>query len=156
MQKAPYTATAPQEDRLHALADLHDQYSVHMLCVPRGTFYNYLLRSKRGRAWYDKRREDLRQKIQTIYDGSCQIYGAGKIAAIPKEQGCHVSEWMVRELMQDMGLISIRQSAKKQYDKETKQCKNYLNQQITATRPNEIWVSDVTCFRYKEKNFTYV
>ena len=53
--------------------------------------------------------------------------------------------------MQDMGLCSIRQGAKKQYDKETKRCKNYLNQQFTATRPNEIWVSDVTYFRYKGK-----
>ena len=82
LQKAPCTATAPLENRLHALDGLHDQYSVHMLCdalrVPRGTFYNYLLRSKRGCAWYDKRREELRQKIQTVYDGSRQIYGAGK------------------------------------------------------------------------------
>lgn len=57
--------------------------------------------------------------------------------------------------MQDMGLCSIRQGAKKQYDKETKWCKNYLSQQFTATRQNEIWVSDVTYFRYKEKSFTY-
>ena len=121
------------------------------LCVPRGTFYNSLLRSKRGCARYDKRREELRQKIQTIYDGSRQIYGAGKIAATLKEQDCRVSKRMVRELMQDMGLSSIRQGAKKQYDKETKRCKNYLNQQFTATDPNEIWVSDITYFRYKEK-----
>lgn len=42
LQKAPCTATAPLENRLHALDGLHDQYSVHMLCdalrVPRGTF----------------------------------------------------------------------------------------------------------------------
>ena len=126
LQKASCTATAPLENRLHALDDLHDQYSVHMLCdalcVPRGTFYNYLLRSKRGCAWYGKRREELRQKIQTVYDDGRQIYGAGKIAAILKERGCRVSEQMVRELMQDMGLCSIRQGAKKQYDKETKRC----------------------------------
>lgn len=58
---------------------------------------------------------------------------------------------MVRELMQDMGLSSIRQGAKKQYDKETKRCKNHLNQKFISTRQNEIWVSDVTYFRYKEK-----
>lgn len=142
LQKAPCTATAPLENRLHALDGLHDQYSVHMLCdalrVPRGTFYNYLLRSKRGCAWYDKRREELRQKIQTVYDDSRQIYGAGKIAAVLKEQGWRVSEQMVRELMQDMGLSSIRQGAKSQYAKETKRCKNHLNQRFTATRPNEI------------------
>ena len=77
---------------------------------------------ERGCAWYDKRREELRQKIQTIYEDGRQIYGAGKIAAILKERGCRVSEQMVRELMQDMGLCSIRQGAKKQYDKETKRC----------------------------------
>ena len=106
LQKAPCTATAPLENRLHMLCDA--------LCVPRGTFYNYLLRSKRGCAWYDKRREELRQKIQTVYDDSRQIYGAGKIAAVLREQGCRVSEQMVRELMQDIGLSSIRQGAKKQ------------------------------------------
>ena len=83
LQKAPCTATAPLEDRLHVLDDLHDQYSVHMLCdalcVPRGTFYNYLLRSKRGCAWYDKRREELRQKIQTVYDDGRQIYVLEKL-----------------------------------------------------------------------------
>ena len=155
LQKAPCTAAAPLEKRLHALDDLHNQYSVHMLCdalcVPRGTFYNYLLRSKRDCAWYDKCREELRQQIQTVYDDSRQIYGAGKIVVILKEQDCRASERMMRELMQDMGLSSIRQGAKKQYDKEAKRCKNYLNQQFTATRPNEIWVSDVTYFRYKEK-----
>ena len=32
LQKAPCTATAPLENRLQVLDDLHDQYSVHMLC----------------------------------------------------------------------------------------------------------------------------
>ncbi len=75
-------------------------------------YYNCLLRSKRGCAWYDKRGEELRQKIQTIYDNGSQFYGAGKIAAILKERGCRVSERMVRELMQDMWMSSIRQGAK--------------------------------------------
>lgn len=44
LPKAPCTAIAPLGNRLHALDDLHEQYSIHMLCdalcVPRGTFYN--------------------------------------------------------------------------------------------------------------------
>ena len=55
--------------------------------------------------------------------------------------------------MRDMGLISIRQDAKDLYDKEQRKFKNYLNQQFTATRPNEVWVSDVTCFRLHNKNY---
>lgn len=70
-----------------------------------------------------------------------------------KEEGYRISIGMVRELMRDMGLISIRQDAKDLYDKEQKKYKNHLNQEFTATRPNEIWVSDVTYFRYKEQVF---
>ena len=55
--------------------------------------------------------------------------------------------------MQDMGLISIRESAKEYYDKEKRLHRNYLNQQFHTTRPNEIWVSDITFFRYNEKNY---
>lgn len=66
-------------------------------------------------------------------------------------RGVRVSEGMVRQLMQDMGLVSIRESSKEYYDKEKCLHKNYLNQQFHTTRPNEVWVSDITCFRYNEK-----
>lgn len=60
---------------------------------------------------------------------------------------------MVRELMRDMGLISIRQDSKKLYDKEQIKLKNHLNQEFTATHQNQIWVSDVTYFKLKTKVF---
>ena len=139
------------------MEELYGQYSVHMICdalkVPRGTFYNHIFRNKRDNTWYAKRREEFRIKIQEIYDDSNQIFGAAKITAIMKEEGYRISIGMVRELMHDMGLISIRQDAKDLYDKEQKKYKNYLNQEFTATRPNEIWVSDVTYFRWKDKVF---
>lgn len=55
--------------------------------------------------------------------------------------------------MTDMGLISIREDAKDYYDKEKKKHKNYLNRQFHVSRPNEVWVSDITFFRYNEKSF---
>lgn len=92
-----------------------------MLCdalkVPRGTFYNYIFRNKRDNTWYAKRREELRIRIQQIYDESKQIFGAGKITAVMKEEGYKVSQEMVRELMRDMGLLSIRQDAKRSMPK---------------------------------------
>ena len=157
MKKAGCTAHDPLEVKLPALEALQGQYSVHMLCealdVPRGTYYNYILRNKRTNAWYAKRREELRLEIQRIYDDSRQIFGAAKICAVMKENGIRVSREMVSELMRDMGLISIRQDSKDLYDKEQRRFKNYLNQQFTATRPNEVWVSDVTCFRFNNKNY---
>ncbi len=148
LQSVDCTANSPLSVKLCALEELYGQYSVHMLCdalrVPRGTFYNHILRNKRDNAWYAKRREELRLEIQNIYDDSNQIFGAAKIAAVMKENGCRISVDMVRELMRDMGLISIRESAKDLYDKEQSTYKNHLNQQFVAKRPNEIWVSDVT------------
>lgn len=147
----------PLQIKLHAMEELYGQYSVHMLCealkIPRGTFYNHFFRNKRDNTWYAKRREEYRLKIQQIYDDSNQIFGAAKITAILKEEGYHISVEMVRELMRDMGFVSIRQDAKDLYNKEQRKSKNYLNQQFIVTHPNEVWVSDVTCFGLHNKNY---
>jgi putative transposase len=122
LQKSGCRTDDPLKAKLRAIEELYGQYSVHLLCdtlgVPRGTFYNYLTRNKRDNTWYAKRREKLKIKIQEVYDDSHQIFGAAKIAALLKNEGCHISVDMVRELMRDMGLTSIRQDAKDLYDKE--------------------------------------
>ncbi len=103
--------------------------------------------------WYAKRREELRLQIQEIYDESNQIFGAAKIAAVMKSNGIKVSDEMVRTLMRDMGLVSIRQSAKKLYEDECRKYKNHLNQEFDVSRPNEVWVSDVTYFKYSKSAY---
>jgi transposase InsO family protein len=92
-------------------------------------------------------------KIQEIYDDSNQIFGAGKITAVLRNNDYHVSQAMVLELMRDMGLVSIRQTAKSQFIKDSKKFKNYLNQEFHTDKPNQVWVSDVTYFRYNEKSY---
>ena len=156
LQGVNCTVSSPLNEKLDALEQLYGKYSVHMLCealnVPRGTFYNFILRNKRDNTWYSKRQEELRIKIQEIYDENNQIFGAAKIAAVLKEQGYRTSDKTVRKLMRDMGLTSIRQDAKSIYDKEQRKFKNRLNQRFNVSKPNEVWVSDVTYFRWKEKN----
>lgn len=157
LQSIDCTANSPLDIKLSTLEELYGHYSVHMICdalkVPRGTFYNHIFRNKRDNTWYSKRREEFRIRIQEIYDDNNQIFGAAKITAIMKEEGYRISIGMVRELMHDMGLISIRQDAKDLYDKEQKKYKNHLNQEFTTTRPNEVWVSDVTYFKFKTQVF---
>lgn len=106
-----------------------------MICdafdIPRGTFYNHVLRNKKDNTWYVKRREELRLRIQEIYDESNQIFGAAKIAAVMKSEGFKVSNEMVRTLMRDMGLVSIRQSAKKLYEDEGRKYKTTLTKSLT-------------------------
>ena len=66
-------------------------------------------------AWYAIRREKLKDDIRQVYDDYNQIDGANKIAAVLQTRGEKVSVRVVRELMQDMGLISIREGAKDYY-----------------------------------------
>lgn len=44
------STNAPLKEKLYALEKLQGQYSVHMLCealdVPRGTYYNHIMRNK--------------------------------------------------------------------------------------------------------------
>lgn len=157
MNKSHCFATDPLAIKLKALEKLYGQYSVHMLCdaldVSRGTFYNHIWRNKRDNTWYAKRREELRIKIQQIYDDNNQIYGSNKICAVMKREGYHISEKMVRQIMQDLGLLSIREDAKSFYDKYKSQYNNRLKQKFTVDAPNQVWVGDITCFRLKDVTY---
>lgn len=152
LKSASCTPKSPLKQRLFAAEQLYGKYNIHVICdafdIPRGTFYNHVLRNKKDNTWYAKRREELRLQIQEIYDESNQIFGAAKIAAVMKSNGIKVSDEMVRTLMRDMGLVSIRQNAKKLYEDECRKYKNHLNQEFNVSRPNEVWVSDVTYFKY--------
>ena len=142
MQTANCTAKASLIERLYALEALHGQYNVYMLCealyVPRGTFYNHVLRNKKDNTSYAKRREELRIRIQEVYNDSRQIFGAGKIAAVMKNQGYRVNEKTVLELMREMGIASISQNSKSLYLKEKRKTSNHLKQNFNADKPNQV------------------
>ena len=86
LKSAPCTPKAPLRQRLYAAEQLYGKYNVHVICdafdIPRGTFYNHVLRNKKDNTWYAKRREELRLRIQEIFDESNQVFGAAKIAAV--------------------------------------------------------------------------
>ena len=157
IKKANILPNSPLKDKLYAAENISDNYSVRMLCdalnIPRGTYYNHILRNKRDNTWYAKRRETLREQIQEIYDESNQIFGAAKITAVLHRRDIKTSVNMVRQLMSDMGLVSIRQDAKKYYNDNVRRHKNYLNQEFNTTAPDQVWVSDVTYFKCNNKQY---
>lgn len=151
LRQSPCTLQAPLKERLAFAEQIYGKYSIHMICealaIDRGTFYNHVLRNKRDNAWYAKRREELRIRVREVYDENRQIFGAPKITAVLRNEGLRVSEKMVSTLMREMGIQSIRQTAKAMHDEERKKIKNHLNQKFDTSKPNEVWVGDVTYFK---------
>ena len=147
------TSHAPLKEKLAELELLYGQYDVHALCealdVSRGTVYNHILRNKRGNAWFEKRRDEYRILIREVFEEYHQVLGAEKIRTILMQREYQVSTKFVANLMREMGLISVRTTAKQDYLKlrEPEKKKNVLRQQFHAGKPNQIWVSDVACFK---------
>ena len=69
-------------------------------------------------------------------------------------EGIRVSNKRVSALMREMGLESVRVDAKKQYQRREKYTRqNLLHRSFNVTKPNQVWVSDITSFKIKGKWF---
>lgn len=112
-----------------------------------------IFRNKKSNTIYVKRKEELKEIIQKIYDENNQIFDSAKIATIFKDQGIKTSEKTVHLLMREVGIKSIRLEATSLYDKQKKQKRNLLQQQFNPIKPNQVWISDITFFRLKEKKY---
>lgn len=149
LQTVNCTSSSPLRDKLNELEKLHGQYSVHVLCdalkVDRGTFYNHIKRAKKEHAWFYERRRLYAPMIQEIFDESNQIFSADKVQAVLKSQGHNISVAFVREMMESMGLQSIRNQSKAIHQMlNPKKKRDHLKLNFEVNRPNEIWVSDTS------------
>ncbi len=153
LKTANCTVKAPLREKLAELEKLYGQYDVHTLCealdVSRGTFYNHIFRSKRNDAWFMKRREEYRKIIQDTFDEYNQILGPEKLRVVLVQQGHQVSTKFVTSMMAEMGLYSIRSTSKQDYKRlhESTEKENVLKRQFHAETPNQVWTSDVTCYK---------
>lgn len=155
LQSVDCTVFSPIKNKLAALESFYGQYEVHTLCealdIPRGTFYNHVLRGKHGNTINAKRREELRILVNDIFHEYHQIFGAGKIAAILRERGYITTKKLVAELMTELGLQSVGSTSKKAYQKWQKgENRNILQQQFHPDEPNRVWVSDITAFKFHD------
>lgn len=157
LQNAPCRANDPLHDRLEAIKDLSSKYTVYTLCdafqVPKGTYYNFLLRRKGENSQAAKRRTELKPIIEEIYIKSNQTFGAGKVTAVLRDRGYKISERIVGDIMHSNGWFSVRTNAKTLYEYSERRKENILKQNFNADKPNQIWVSDVTYFSYNERKF---
>ena len=158
IRAAECSLSAPLQEKLKALEKLYGQYTVHALCdaleVSRGTFYNHIFRRRKIKK-YDLRREEIRVQVKEVFDESKQRFGARKICAVLEERNIKTSPKYVAGLMQEMGLEAVGRHSKREHKKQgglTKR-QNILQQQFNVLKPNQVWVSDTTCFKVKDKYY---
>ena len=84
--------------------------------------------------------------IEQIFHDYNEIFGSSKIYAILKDREYAISESTVAKIMHENGMFSIRACAKTLYKQHQERKANILQQQFQVSRPNEVWVSDVTYF----------
>ena len=157
LQNAPCTIAAPLAERYEYILNLSEKYSVNLLCktmkVAKGSYYNHILRNKKENTKFEEKKRELTPIIKKIFNDSKQIYGASKIHAILKDRGYIVGQNTVADIMHENGWFCIGHGAKKLYYMNLERKEDLLKQQFTVTQPNEVWVSDITYFKYNNTVF---
>jgi putative transposase len=115
-----------------------------VLEVSPSGFYSWRKRPPSKREQAD---EMLTQEIKKIHQRSKGTYGAPRIHAELAEQGWHVGRKRVARLMRaaDLRGVSRRKAPRTtQRRPEAQPAPDLVQRDFTASRPNELWVADIT------------
>lgn len=157
LKTAPCSPSAPLQEKLAAIQEMCNAYTVNILCesldVAKGTYYNHIKRNKRENTLQAQKRKDLTPIIEEIYHGSNQTYGAARVHAVLKDRGYHIAQNTVARIMQENRWFSVRGGAKALHEASKARKENLLSQVFTVSGPNEVWVSDVTIYEFKERKY---
>jgi len=105
-----------------------------------------------------KRDRILEHDIQRVWEENFRVYGANKVWRQLHREGIEVARCTVERLMKKLGIQGIRRGkrcwttiADDLLDRPT----DKVNRQFVATRPNQLWVADIT-FVATWTGFVYV
>ena len=121
-----------------------------VLGINRSGYYAYQERAEGPRAQENER---LRARIRTIWSRSRELYGSPRITAELRSQGLRYGKNRIARLMREAG---IRSQTKKAFKVTTKsggltEAEDLVQRQFHAERRGEVWVSDITYIRTRER-----
>ena len=119
--------------------------------VNKGSYLNYKLRGKRGDTVYARREKEAKPLIEEIFFESRRTYGANRIYSVLKSRGYDYGIKLIRKVMRENDMFVIGTNAKKRYSQSLEKKENILQREFNVSRPNEVWVSDVTELKLKQK-----
>jgi putative transposase len=115
--------------------------------IAPSTYYAVKARPESARAARDR---VLVEKIEQVHEDNYGVYGARKVWAELNRQGVEVARCTVERLMRETGLRGLLRDKSPRTTRpaaETGRPGDLVERDFTATRPNELWVADITYVR---------
>ena len=125
--------------------------------VARSTYYSILNHKASSR---EIENNILKSKIFKVYCDNRKVYGCIKITRLLRDDGYQkLSVNRVSRLMKQLGIRSVTIRKFKNYrnkQNEHSKLKNLVNQNFSAQKPNQIWLSDITYIHTVKNGWTYL
>ena len=117
-----------------------------LLQVSRSGFYGWSGRNISARK--AQRDYEIKRLMEDIFKGSRQTYGSPRMFEMLKAMNVVISENRVAKLMREMDIFRKKKKTFKVKTTDSKHsepvAENKLGQNFAATKPNEVWLSDLT------------
>jgi putative transposase len=134
--------------RYQVVEDYQKDYPVSVLCETLGvSLSGYYAWKKRPMSKHQREDNQLAEHIQEVYQACRQVYGSPRIHAELQARGITSSRKRVARLMREWGLSACRRHHRTittRSDPGARVAPNLLDQDFTASRPNEKWTGDIT------------
>lgn len=148
-----------------AFIDAHrETYGVEPICrvlaIAPSTYYAAKAQAvdPTRRSARAQRDDVLRAEIRRVWQANLEVYGAKKVWRHLRREGTAVARCTVARLMRDLGLRGVvrgRQCRTTIPEDVAARPADLVERQFTATRPNQLWVSDLT-YVATWRGFVYV
>ena len=144
--------------------DHKDRYGVEPICavlpIAPSTYYEHKAREADPDRLPPcvKRDQALLDEVRRVWEENFQVYGARKVWRQLNREGIPVARCTVERLMRAQGLRGVvrgRRCRTTISDEAADRPLDKVNRQFTATRPNQLWVADIT-FVATWTGFVYV
>lgn len=147
------------------IRDHRGEYGVEQICsvlpIAPSTYYEHEARRRDPSLLPERAKRDaeLRKEIDRVWHENFEVYGPRKVWKQLRREGMEVARCTVERLMAEMGLQgAVRGRAFKITtipDGASLRPPDLVDRNFTATRPNELWVADLT-YVATWRGFVYV
>jgi putative transposase len=133
--------------KYQCIADHQQAYAVTVMCgVLEVSVSGYYAWHKREPSQHSREDAQLAEKVNATFQSNRRVYGSPRIHAELHAQGIPCARKRVARLMRELGLSAQRpghRTTTTHSEKGAQVAANVLQQDFSATHPNQKWTADV-------------